>query len=73
MNKLLDNIKNVEELIEVTELIKETGNYVIRKFISSGNYVIIDEIGDFVILDKEKADSICSIIWGDIATTEKLN
>ena len=67
------NIKNVEELIEVTELIKETGNYVIRKFISSGNYVIIDEIGDFVILDKEKADSICSIIWGDIAHTEKLN
>ena len=67
------NIKNVEELIEVTELIKETGNYVIRKFISSGNYVIIDEIGDFVILDKEKADSICSIIWGDIAPTEKLN
>lgn len=67
------NIKNVEELIEVTELIKETGNYVIRKFISSGNYVIIDEIGDFVILDREKADSICSIIWGDIAPTEKLN
>ena len=67
------NIKNVEELTEVTELIKETGNYVIRKFISSGNYVIIDEIGDFVILDREKADSICSIIWGDIAPTEKLN
>ena len=67
------NIKNIEELIEVTELVEETGNYVIRKFISSGNYVIIDEIGDFVILDREKADSICSIIWGDIAPTEKLN
>ena len=67
------NIKNIEELIEVTELVEETGNYVIRKFISSGNYVIIDEIGDFVIIDREKADRICSIIWGDIAPTEKLD
>ena len=67
------NIKNIEELIEVTELVEETGNYVIRKFISSGNYVIIDEIGDFVIIDREKADHVCSIIWGDIAPTEKLN
>ena len=67
------NIKNAEELIEVTELIDSVGEYVIRKFISSGNYVIIDNIGDFVILERDIADQICSILWNDIAPQEKLN
>ena len=67
------NIKNVEELIEITELIEQVGEYVIRKFISSGNYVIIDSIGDFVIIEKEKADHVCSIIWSDLTPKEKLN
>jgi hypothetical protein len=67
------NIKSAEELIEVTELIEEVGEYVIRKFISSGNYVIIDKIGDFIIIEREKADHICSILWEDIAPEYKLN
>ena len=67
------NIKNAEELIEVTELIDSVGEYVIRKFISSGNYVIIDNIGDFVILERDIADQICSVLWNDIAPQEKLN
>ena len=67
------NIKNAEELIEATELIDQVGEYVVRKFISSGNYVIIDNIGDFIILEREKADQVCSIIWEDLAPPEKLN
>ena len=67
------NIKNVEELIEATELIEEVGEYVIRKFIASDNYVIIDNIGDFIILERDITDQICSILWSDIAPTEKLN
>ena len=67
------NIKNVEELIEATELIEEVGEYVIRKFMSSGNYVIIDNIGDFIILERVNTDQICSILWEDIAPQEKLN
>lgn len=67
------NIKNVEELIEATELIEEVGEYVIRKFMSSGNYVIIDNIGDFIILERDNTDQICSILWEDIAPQEKLN
>ena len=66
------NIKNAEELIEVTKLVDSVGEYVIRKFIS-GNYVIIDNIGDFVIIEREKADHVCSIIWEDLAPQEKLN
>ena len=67
------NIKNAEELIEVTEFIDEIGEYVIRKFIASDNYVIIDNIGDFIILERDITDQICSILWSDIAPTEKLN
>jgi len=67
------NIKNAEELLEVTEFIDEIGEYVIRKFMSSGNYVIIDNIGDFIILEKDITDQLCSALWNDITPQEKLN
>ena len=67
------NIADIDEIVEATELIEQVGEYVIRKFIPSGNYVIIDNIGDFVIIEREKADHICSIIWTDLAPAEKLN
>ena len=43
------NIKKFQEIIEATDLVDSTGKYVVRKF-PSGNYVIIDSIGDFIIL-----------------------
>ena len=67
------NIADINEIIEVTELIEQVGEYVIRKFITSDNYVIIDNIGDFIILERDITDQICSILWSDIAPTEKLN
>ena len=67
------NIKNAEELIEATELIEQVGEYVIRKFIASDNYVIIDNLGDFIILERDIVDQICSVLWNDIAPQEKLN
>ena len=67
------NIADIDEIVEATELLDQVGEYVIRKFIPSGNYVIIDNIGDFVIIEREKADHICSIIWTDLAPVEKLN
>ena len=67
------NIADIDEIIEATELIEQVGEYVIRKFIASDNYVIIDNIGDFIILERDITDQICSILWSDIAPTEKLN
>jgi len=67
------NIKDINEIIEATELLDQVGEYVIRKFIASDNYVIIDNLGDFIILERDIADQICSILWSDIAPTEKLN
>ena len=67
------NIADISEIVEATELIEQVGEYVIRKFIASDNYVIIDNLGDFIILERDLADQICSILWSDIAPTEKLN
>ena len=67
------NIADIDEIIEATELLDQVGEYVIRKFIASDNYVIIDNIGDFIILERDITDQICSILWSDIAPTEKLN
>jgi hypothetical protein len=54
-------------------LLDQVGEYVIRKFIASDNYVIIDNLGDFIILERDIADQICSVLWNDIAPQEKLN
>ena len=67
------NIKDINEIVEATELIEEVGEYVIRKFISGDNYVIIDKIGDFIILERNNVDQLCSVLWNDIAPQEKLN
>ena len=67
------NIADIDEIVEATELIEQVGEYVIRKFIASDNYVIIDNIGDFIILERDITDQICSVLWSDIAPTEKLN
>ena len=67
------NIADIDEIIEATELLEQIGEYVIRKFIASDNYVIIDYVGDFIILERDIADQICSVLWNDIAPQEKLN
>ena len=66
------NIKKFQEIIEATDLVDSTGKYVVRK-IPSGNYVIIDSIGDFIILEREKADDVCTIVWENLAPPESLN
>ena len=67
------NIADIDEIVEATELLDQVGEYVIRKFIASDNYVIIDNIGDFIILERDITDQICSVLWNDIAPQEKLN
>jgi len=67
------NIKDISEIVEATELIEQVGEYVIRKFIASEQYVIIDNIGDFIILERDIVDQICSVLWNDITPQEKLN
>ena len=67
------NIADISEIVEATELIEQVGEYVIRKFIAGDNYVIIDNLGDFIILERDIVDQICSVLWNDITPQEKLN
>ena len=52
------NIADISEIVEATELVEQVGEYVIRKFIASEQYVIIDNIGDFIILERDIVDQI---------------
>lgn len=68
------NIKHFKEVVEATIYIDKIGHYVIRKFKTPPeNFVLVDSIGDFIVLERAKADDICSVLWGDIAPEYKLN
>ena len=57
------NVKKFKELIETTEFVGTTDNYLIHKFTEGGNYLIIDTYGDFLILERDKIESVFSTIW----------
>ena len=47
--------------------------YVIRKFKTSDNYILIDKIGDFIVIENDMVDGICSALWVDIQSKEIVN
>ena len=60
------NIDKHKELIPLTEKVDITGNYLVRRFKDdSGNYLIIDTYGDFLVLDKQSAGDVLTAIWDD--------
>jgi len=63
------NIKNFQELIEISDEVDVAEEYLIRKFKDGGNYIIIDNYGDFLILDRDNVDSVFSTIWSDLYGT----
>ena len=60
------NIDNFQELIDLTDYLAESNEYLIRKFTEDGNYLIIDTFGDFLILERDKVDAGFSAIWNDL-------
>ena len=60
------NIDNFQELIDLTDYLAESNEYLIRKFTEDGNYLIIDTFGDFLILERDKVDAVLSTIWNDL-------
>ena len=67
------NIDDFQELIDLTDYLAVSNEYLIRKFTEGGNYLIIDTFGDFLILERDIADQLCSVLWNDIVPQEKLN
>ena len=60
------NIKRHQELIELTDYLAVSEEYLIRKFKDGGNYLIIDTFGDFLIMERAEVDSVLQIIWDDL-------
>jgi hypothetical protein len=60
------NIDNFQELIDLTDYLDLTNEYLIRKFKEGGSYLIIDTYGDFLILKRDEVDTVTNIIWNDL-------
>jgi hypothetical protein len=60
------NIKTHQELIDLTDYLAVSDEYLIRKFKEGGNYLIIDTYGDFLIMERDEVDSVLQIIWDDL-------
>ena len=60
------NIDDFQELIELTDYLAMSNEYLIRKFTEGGNYLIIDTFGDFLILERDEVDAVFSTIWSDL-------
>ena len=63
------NIDNFQELIDLTDYLDLTNEYLIRKFKEGGSYLIIDTYGDFLILKRDEVDTVTNIIWNDLYGT----
>ena len=60
------NIKKHQELIDLTDYLAVSNEYLIRKFKDGGNYLIIDTSGDFLIIERDDVDSVFSPICSDL-------
>ena len=60
------NIDNFQELIDLTDYLAVSNEYLIRKFKEGGSYLIIDTYGDFLIMERAEVDSVLQIIWDDL-------
>ena len=60
------NIKKHQELIDLTDYLAVSDEYLIRKFKEGGNYLIIDTYGDFLIIERDEVESVTNIIWNDL-------
>ena len=60
------NIDNFQELIDLTDYLAVSNEYLIRKFKEGGSYLIIDTYGDFIILKRDEVETVTNIIWNDL-------
>ena len=60
------NIEKHQELIDLTDYLAVSDEYLIRKFKDGGSYLIIDTYGDFLILKRDEVDTVTNIIWNDL-------
>jgi len=60
------NLENFREIIDVSTHVDVIGDYEVRRYKQNGGYIIIDALGDFVIITEDCVDKVCGVIFGDL-------
>ena len=56
------NISRHPEIAIHTDLLAQSKQYQIRIFKDTGNFVVVDEVGDFVVVDRDEAEFVSSAL-----------
>ncbi len=56
------NISRYPELEDHTDFLAQSRQYQIRIFKKTGNFVVLDEDGDFVVVNRSEAEWVSSIM-----------
>ena len=56
------NISRYPELEDHTDFLDQSRQYQIRIFKKTGNFVVLDEDGDFVVVNRSEAEWVSSIM-----------
>jgi len=60
------NLSKFEELKQHTYRCQTIGNYELRKYRESDNYVLVDSIGDFIVIDSDSLVDIAVLLTNQI-------
>jgi len=63
--EIMSKIKKFKELLSMSTHISGADDYQLRKFNEGGNYLFIDQLGDFVVIEKDSVNQICDALWSD--------
>jgi|ETN02SMinimDraft_4_1059925.scaffolds.fasta_scaffold75131_2 hypothetical protein len=61
----VSKIEKFKELLSMTTHISGADDYQLRRFNEDGNYLFIDQLGDFVVIERESVNQICDALWSD--------
>ena len=59
-------VTKFKEILNHSKHIDHHEEYEVRRYKNNGGYIIIDALGDFVILEENKASKVCEIIFSDL-------
>tara|TARA_B100000959_G_scaffold215976_1_gene227479 strand:- start:1010 stop:1222 length:213 start_codon:yes stop_codon:yes gene_type:complete len=60
------NLDKFKEIIDVSTHVDVIEDYEIRRYKNNGGYIIIDALGDFVVLTDNCVEGVCGAIFGDL-------
>jgi len=66
------NLNKFKEIVDVSTHVDVIGDYEIRRYKSGGGYIIIDTLGDFIVITTESIEEVCGVIFNDLMETKTI-